>query len=535
MAKKTLVIDGGDPNHFLLTVEAGTLRVGDGPGHTGGLLRELRIVRVRCEVEFEDERDHVPVEEPGIIDRRTVHPGAALQVGRAKLSLAGAEPAPVPTPAAPADPTPATPTATGPRRLKVIDGGDQGRSFRFPEATTVTVTVGKPGGPADIGLHDLYVARVHCSLEVTPTAITVAHVEGPNGTLIDGQRIGGPRVLKPGSVLRVGNSHLRLEVGPWEADSSMPVGSGGPKSGRVLRPPPVVATPDPEPPPAEPGGPTVGHYRLGQPLGRGFTGQVFEATHDQTGQVVALKVLAAEFPASPAEVERFAREVKQAQAVRHPNLVTVHGAGRTPGGCWVAREFVPGESAAAVIARVADGEKPSWTRAARVATHLARALECLHRHHLVHGNITPNNVLLRADDHATKLADLRLAQALDGSRLQRAVLEKKLLAELPYLAPEQAEPGAFVDDLADLYAVGAVAYALVTGRPPVSGGSPAEILEQIQAGRVVRPGAVYKKVPATFDAVVMKLLARHQEDRYPTATALMADLAPLAESHDLKL
>jgi serine/threonine-protein kinase len=159
-------------------------------------------------------------------------------------------------------------------------------------------------------------------------------------------------------------------------------------------------------------------------------------------------------------------------------------------------------------------------------------LDCLHRHRTVHGNITPRNVLIGREDHATKLTDLGLGPALAGSRLLVAVLEKKLLAELPYLAPEQAEPGAFVDDLADLYAVGAVAYALATGRPPVTGGSPEDVLDAVRNGRVVKPSAVYRKVPAAFEAVLLKLLAKAQEDRYPTPASLLEDLEPLVETHE---
>ncbi len=528
MATRTLVIDGTDLQHFLLAVEAGTVRVGDGPAHTAGLIRDLRVVRVRCEVEFEDDRNEVPVDEPGVLTRRALGPGNSLRVGNSSLSMAGT--ALLPALTQDTEVAPVLP-AVGPRRLKVIDGGDQGHAFRLPDAGTVTV--GKAGGPADFGLHDLYASRTHCSLDVSPAGVVVTHIDGVAGTLIDGKRITAPQELRRGGVLRVGNSHLRLELGA--ADEPPPANGEGSKIHRAARPQPAAPKPAPPPETPPPDAPLVGHYRLGRSLGCGYTGEVFEATHDQTGQVVALKLLAPEFPAAPAELEVFARELKVAQTVRHPNLVGLHGAGKTPTRCWLAREFVPGESAAAVAAGVAAGEKPSWTRAARVTVHLARALDALHRHHVVHGNITPANVLLRADDHATKLADLRLSQALNGSRLQLQVLEAKLLAELPFLAPEQADPGAFVDELADLYAVGAVAYALLTGRPPVGGDTPTEILENIHAGRVIRPGLVYKRVPAAFDAVVMKLLARHQEDRYATAAALLADLAPIAEAHDIKL
>jgi serine/threonine protein kinase len=280
---------------------------------------------------------------------------------------------------------------------------------------------------------------------------------------------------------------------------------------------------------------TLGHFQVVRLLGRGYSGAVFEATNTKTAQTVALKVLSAEFPASPAELERFTQELRVLQPIRHPNLVGLLGAGKTTTHCWIAREYVDGESAAAVIARIAEGEKPSWTRAARVVVHLARALDHLQQHRLIHGNITPRNVLLQANTHTTKLADLRLSEILAGSQLQQKVGAKKHQAELAYLAPEQVAEGGFVDTLADFYAVGALAYALCTGRPPVAGQSPAEIRDSILNGRVSKPSMVYKRVPAAFDAIVMKLLARNQEDRYQTALAILTDLAPLAESHDLKL
>jgi serine/threonine-protein kinase len=280
---------------------------------------------------------------------------------------------------------------------------------------------------------------------------------------------------------------------------------------------------------------TLGQYRTSRLLGRGHSGAVFQATNLKTDQVVALKVLAPDFPATPVELERFTQELRAAQPIRHANLVGLLGAGKTTTHCWIAREFVEGESAADVIGRLTGGEKPSWTRAARVVIHLARVLECLHQHRLIHGNITPRNVMLQASDHATKLTDLRLAEILAGSLSQGRVKDKKLLAELPYLAPEQVAPGGFVDSLADLYAVGALAYALCTGRPPVTGQSPAEVRDHILSGRVSKPSVVYKRVPAAFDTVVLKLMARNQEDRYQTASAVLADLAPLSESHDLKL
>src|SRR5262249_19252372 len=111
---------------------------------------------------------------------------------------------------------------------------------------------------------------------------------------------------------------------------------------------------------------------------------------------------------------------------------------------WIAREHVEGDSAADLAKQLAKKDKINWTKAGRAAVHLARALNHLHSNRLVHGNVTPANVLF-GQDKVTRLADLMLDKALEGSRLQQAILEKKLLSELPYLAPEQTDPKAFVD------------------------------------------------------------------------------------------
>jgi pSer/pThr/pTyr-binding forkhead associated (FHA) protein len=552
VATKTLVIDGTDPEHFFFGVEGSTLRVGADASRPDGGLRGLRVVRVRCEVVVEDDRDVIAVEwgAPEALGapprQREVRNGSAVQIGKVLVavvpdpltSLRPGPPAPPPPvelpepPAAP--PTEPVPAANTRKRFRVVDGGDQGQLFHLPESGRVVI--GKADGNAEIVLNDLYVNRVHCSVAIDGGGVTVTHVQGDSGTRINGRRIEHPERLSVGGVLRVGNSHLKLEEYEQAEDTkvaktgdtttelpAMPRPPAAPPSGRIRA---VVVPDEPQ---------TLGHYRVGPLLGRGFSGVVHQATDTKSAQVVALKVFPAQFPASQAESDTFGRAIREAMPVRHPNLVALLGAGRSGPHCWIAREFIEGESTDAAIGRVAGGEKPSWTRAARVAVHLARVLDELHRLRLVHGNITPQNVLIRKADHATVLTDLRLSQALNGSKLQRGYAEKKLAAELPYLAPELADPGAFVDELADLYSVGAIAYALIAGRPPFSGKSTEERAREGREARPARPSSYYKKVPAAFDGVVLKLLAYRQEDRYPTATALLRDLAPVVQEHDIKL
>jgi len=540
VATKTLVIDGTDREHFFLSVESGTLRVGDAAAHPEGVVRDMRILRIHCEVEVEDDREAVPIDEPGVLAPSSLTAGAPVKLAHAELSLAGETALDLPAFGGTTEvPTFAAPPAANDdafqldldlsgaasnggdsstameapgviaRRFKVIDGGDQGRAFKLPEDGTISL--GRHGH-ADIGLNDFYVSKVHCLVHIDGYKIMVSHVEGQAGTLVDGMKISVSHKLRTGSVLRIGNSHLKLEQGPFaeEPESISPPPPPPPK--KVVR---AVVVKDPL---LDLEGKEFGHFKLSKLLGRGFAGAVFVAEDTKKNQTVAVKVLAGEFPASAEELNRFVSEFKTAQSVRHTNLVALQGAGKVGANCWFARELIEGESAADVIQRTADGKKPSWTRAARVLVHLARALEELHKHKLVHGNIAPNNVLLHKESHAVKLADFRLAEALHGSKLHTSFAEKKRGEEAGYSAPANMPAGIS----ADLYSLGAVAYAMIAGKPP-------------EAEKPPKLSKVYEKVPPEFDKVVMRLLSHKLEHRFALPGEVLAEMKPICDTNDVKV
>src|SRR5262249_36651587 len=221
--------------------------------------------------------------------------------------------------------------------------------------------------------------------------------------------------------------------------------------------------------------------------------------------------------------------------LQNPHLLTLHGAGMSGPYCWIAREYVEGESLGRLIQRLSAGGRLDWTRACRVGVHLAKALDFLHRHKVTHGNITPRNVLIRKSDRLTKLADLMFSRALEGSRLQKAILGKKLLAELPYLAPEQTDPHAPGTPLGDIYALGTVLYNLLTGQPPFTGSSPRELLARVREGKVVRPSQLQRGIPSPFEAAVLMMMARRPEDRFQTAGEMLSSLQHLAEENDIEV
>lgn len=416
------------------------------------------------------------------------------------------------------------------RRLKVIDGADQGHSFLVTDQGVVTV--GSNAKHAEICLHDLYVARTHCQLEVEEDHLLVKACDSSRPTFINGQQI-DTQVLSPGDVLRVGNSYLRLEL---EVASAAPApartgaGAGAPAAPQG----PVKIPRLPLNRLSELAGHTLGHFQIEKVLGSGPHGVVFRALDLKNDQEVALKVLSPDFPADEGEMQRFIQAMKVALPLRHPGLVSLYGVGKSGPYCWISRELVDGVSLAQLIHPSGKSrEGLDWRLALRVAIHVGRALEVIHRHHLVHLNLTPQNILIERDEGAAKFSDLMLRKAIDGSVLWNATEDSRYLADLPYLAPEQTDPGAFVDNLCDLYSLGVVVYAVMTGRLPFRGKTPEETVEEIRATVPAKPKKFDKSIPSQFQEVVLKLLFKRQEDRYATAGELLADLERIAEQRNV--
>jgi pSer/pThr/pTyr-binding forkhead associated (FHA) protein len=565
MSKRRLVVRGDDSGQFFLLIDGDTVTVGGARANASTVLQNLRVLHVHCVLEVEGDHVTVRSDEPDTPGTpREMRPGEVHHSSGTELCLqGGAAPAPEPAPATPAaaPAASAAPAYAGPKlkkRLLVIDGADQGQVFILPE--TGTVTLGKDRKHADIILHDLYVARAHCRIRIFGDKVEVIDDDA------HGLQINGKKTLRQelgmGDVLRVGNTHMRLEAVVAGEEFAKIAGTGPPPVD-IDEDEPVELTvvdeteeggaaeeeADEEEAEVLPAGAseavkllaawrvklaglsgqTFGHYKLGEVLGRGRCGVVFRAEDARNGQAVALKVFSPQFPQGNEELQRFAAGMKSLLPLRHKNLVALIGAGKTGTYTWVAREHVEGESAAQIIKRQARKEKYDEQRACRVAVQVGRALDFARQQRLRHGKVTPANILVRKGGQLIKLADLMLGAVLEGSQLGRAVLEHRPAWELGYLSPEQADPEAFVDELSDIYGLGAVVYALLTGRPPFVGDSPDEVLELLRgSSRAPRPSAMNPEVPPALEKVVMKMIARRQEDRYQTPAELLADLKPVA-------
>jgi hypothetical protein len=408
-------------------------------------------------------------------------------------------------------------------RLLVQEGADKGRSF--PLSETAPTLIGKSHKDTNICLNDLYVARVHCQLHVEDSQVVVTDLQSGQGTSVNGTKV-IRQVLRAGDVVRLGNTHMVLQP----ADQPLPRGEEGADIGLAADGEAegfeVVedASPDRLDEVAELSGRTWGHYEIGPVLGRGCHSVTFAAKDLKTQRTVTLKVFSPLLPADQKEMRQYVEVLRKIMLVKHPGLAVLYGLGKTGASCWIAREHVEGEDLGAVIERISSGGRVNWKNGFRVAVQVARALEFLHKQSLLHGNVTPRNILVRTADKQLKLIDARVAAALQGTALYKVAWEARLAYDLPYLAPEQLEPTAFVDHLAEIYALGAVVFARLTGRPPFFGSNPEQTRARICHATFVPARKHQPTIPAGFDRVVAKMLARRQEDRYQSLTEVLVDL-----------
>jgi len=256
----------------------------------------------------------------------------------------------------------------------------------------------------------------------------------------------------------------------------------------------------------------IGPYAIVEELARGAQGVVYRA-RGADGTPVALKLMTAQRAANPSALKRFSTETTVLARLRHPNVVSILGAGEHEGRPWLAMELIQGESLAA---RLSGGPLPPW-RARRVAQQLAQALSYVHACGVLHRDLKPENVLLEGD--RALLTDFGLSRDHDTS-LSRLTASGIFLGTPGYWAPEQARGERELDARTDVYGLGAVLYACLTGAPPVEGESLQQLLELERYEAIEPPRARRPEVPAWLSELCLRCLRVDPAQRPPTADAV---------------
>jgi WD40 repeat protein/predicted Ser/Thr protein kinase len=258
-----------------------------------------------------------------------------------------------------------------------------------------------------------------------------------------------------------------------------------------------------------------GYEVLGE-LGRGGMGVVYKARQVRLGRVVALKVLLAGGHAGAQDLARFRAEASAAARLQHPNVVQVYEVGEEGGRPYLALEYVDGGS----LAEKLRGTPLPAREAAQLAETLARAVHAAHRHGIVHRDLKPANVLLTADG-TPKIVDFGLAKRLDGTTLHTQT--GAVLGTPDFMAPEQAE-GKATGPAADVHALGALLYQMLTGRPPFVAETALDTLLRVRLDEPVPPSVLQPKVPRDLGTVCLRCLRKSPAQRYASALDLAEDL-----------
>ena len=262
---------------------------------------------------------------------------------------------------------------------------------------------------------------------------------------------------------------------------------------------------------------TVGPYKIDRKIGSGGMGNVYHGVHETTGQAAAIKVLPASMAREDGFVQRFSREIDALRQLSNRHIVQLFQDGSTADGTfYYAMEFVDGVT---LTTEITDRKRIPWKEVIELSMQIAAALKAAHDAGIVHRDLKPSNLMLTRD-HIIKLTDFGVASLFASTRLTRT---GGVVGTAEYMSPEQAR-GQRASRRSDLYSLGAVMYAMLTGRPPFTGATANDILQKHQFAQFDKPTRYVPEIPRLLEELVCQLLEKDATKRLPDALVVMKRL-----------
>jgi serine/threonine protein kinase len=345
---------------------------------------------------------------------------------------------------------------------------------------TLPTVIGRDSEVAQVVIADTQTSRAHCSIDLEGEHVMIEDMGSRNGTWLNGQPLTRSRAYH-GDVVRIGKTHITFEIG-----DNRPVD-------------PLI-------------GQRLGGFELQEVTGRGRYGTVFKGLQVALNRAVAVKVLAEEYRSQPDQVQSFLAEARRAGRLNHPNLVQVHDVCQVGDNYLLIMELMKG-STADILRDSGPFEEP---QVLRLLSHMGRALAYAESQRLVHRDVKPDNILVN-EEGTYKLADLGIAAPTNEGGI---ATQERIFGSPHYVAPEQARGGS-IDGRADLYALGATAFHLLTGKTVFQGTNRQVVLAHLNN----EPPDLGKLAPNASDdlvELVMELLEKDPDDRPANANEVVA-------------
>jgi serine/threonine protein kinase len=261
----------------------------------------------------------------------------------------------------------------------------------------------------------------------------------------------------------------------------------------------------------------VGPYLIDRKIGAGGMGNVYHGVHESTGQEVAVKVLPASMAREDGFVQRFTREIDALRQLSNRHIVQLYHDGATDDGTfYYAMEFVDGVT---LTTEIIERKRLPWKEVLDLAMQISAALKAAHDAGIIHRDLKPSNLML-TKERVLKLTDFGVASLFASTRLTRT---GGVVGTAEYMSPEQAR-GQRASRRSDLYSLGAVIYAMLTGRPPFTGASANDILQKHQFAQFDKPSRYVPELPRLLEELVCQLLEKDPAKRLPDALVVMKRL-----------
>lgn len=270
-----------------------------------------------------------------------------------------------------------------------------------------------------------------------------------------------------------------------------------------------------------------GRYEVGALIGHGGMAEVHLGTDTRLGRQIAIKIMRSDLASDAIFLSRFRREAHSVAMLNNPNIVSIYDTGEEPitsadghteSVPYLVMEYVKGQTLRDILK---ENGALSQTDAEQIIVGVLNALEYSHRMGIIHRDIKPGNIMI-SDQGVVKVMDFGIARALDDSAATMTQ-SQGVVGTAQYLSPEQAR-GENVDMRSDLYSAGCVLYEVLTGRPPFTGDSPVAIAYQHVSEIATKPSSIVPGLPAVWDSVLAKAMAKDRQNRYATAAEFKRDV-----------